>query len=266
MRESAIQSNGNRRLSGLIFGAFLALVYAYISIEINRSALPDLPLAGPPAGDVGYYLEFLAGGAILGLAACWSERIMLGILIGTVIGTLVFLLLPWQNALAPVPTPGLDPATLLTLVVSLLVLCVGLRMAVENLPTRPGRYQILKQIGWPLIATALVIVFGILASYTQDVRDDFQVTQNLMALAQKSTDASSLPASLQKVNNWFPQAAGDYTLAWSEGTDRLMWQKLGIQPTDTRDHVIVVRFGNNFTIGCVFTSGKTSPDCANFEY
>jgi hypothetical protein len=141
-------------------------------------------------------------------------------------------------------------------------------MTVEGLPARPGKSQILRQVGWPLVATALAVALGVFALYTQDVKDDLQITQNLMLLAQKSTDAGTLPASMQGVKNWFPNAAGDYTLSWSEETDHLMWEKLngtGSAPA-ARDIVIVVQFSNSFRVGCMFTLGKQIPVCANFEY
>jgi len=263
-----MQSNANGRLSGLIFGAWLGLVYAYVAIEINRSTLPDLPFAGPLVGDIGYFLEYLAAGALLGLLACWPQRIWVGILLGSVAGVGEFLFLPWRNAMGPVQTPSVDLADFLTLGACLLPMTIALRMAVENLPLRPGKSQILRQIGWPLVATALAIAFGVFALYSLVVRDDLQITRNLMVLSQKSTDASTLPASLKDVQNWFPNATGNYTLSWSKETDLLMWQKLGGtgSPTAARDIAIIVRFGNNFTLGCMFTLGIRIPTCANFEY
>ncbi len=263
-----MQSNSNRRISGLIFGAWLALAYAYVAVEINRSALPDIPLAGPPGGDFGYYLEFLAAGALMGLLACWPERIWAGVLLGWAAGVAEFLFLPWKNALGPAQAPTFDIAAFLPLVVCLLPLTIGVRMTVEKLPARPGRQQILSQIGWPLAATALAVTFCIFALYSQDVKDDFQITQNLMVQAQKSTDASTLPTSLKDISNWFPNANGSYTLSWSEKTDLLMWERLGgtAGTNSARDIVILVRFSNSFSLGCMFTLGKQIPVCANFEY
>jgi cytochrome bd-type quinol oxidase subunit 1 len=189
-------------------------------------------------------------------------------LLGWAAGVIELLFLPWKNALGPVQSPSFDLAAILSLVVCLIPITVGVRMTVESLPAQPGKSQILRQVGWPFVATAMAIVFGVFALYSQDVKDDFQITQNLMALAQKSTDAGTLPASLQGVQNWFPNGTGDYTLSWSEETDRLMWNKLGgtgAAPAD-RDTVIVVRFRNSFTVGCMFTLGKQIPVCANFEY
>ena len=155
-----MQSNGNRRLSGLIFGAWLGLVYAYVALEINRSALTDIPLAGPPGGDVGYYLEFLAAGALLGLLTCWPDRIWAGGVLGWVAGVIEFLFLPWKNALGPIQAPSFDLPSFLTLIVCLLPVTILLRMTVESLPARPGKSQILRQIGWPIVATALAITLG----------------------------------------------------------------------------------------------------------
>jgi hypothetical protein len=207
----------------------------------------------------------MAAGAVLGLVACWPELIWVGTILGWVAGVAEFLFLPWKNALASVQAPSFDLATILPLVFCLLPVSAVVRMAVENLPAEPGKSQVLRQIGWPLAATVLAVVLGVFASYPQDVKDDFQITQNLMALAQKSTDPSTLPASLQGVQNWFPNATGDYTLAWSEETDRLIGQNLGGVAAE-RDIVIVVRFSNTFTVGCMFTLGKKIPTCANFEY
>ena len=87
------------RISGTIVGAWLAVVYAFVSVEVNRSALPGIPLPEPSGGTFGFYLGYLAAGGFLGLISCWTENKWAGIVIGAVAGAAAAFFLPWKNAL-----------------------------------------------------------------------------------------------------------------------------------------------------------------------
>ena len=89
------------RIAGGVFGAWLGLVYATVSVEINHAALLDIPLPEPSGGTLVYYLGFLAAGTFIGVLTCWTEHTWSGMAIGTVVGIAAVAFLPWKDALNP---------------------------------------------------------------------------------------------------------------------------------------------------------------------
>ena len=81
------------RFGGAVIGAWLALVYAFISLQAIRSSLAGVPLPEPAGGDLGYFLSYGIVGGLLGLVVCWPARTWLGLIAGLVAaGALIFFL------------------------------------------------------------------------------------------------------------------------------------------------------------------------------
>jgi hypothetical protein len=256
------------RIGGAFVGAWLAVVYAFVSVEINRSALPDIPLPEPSGGAFGYFLEYFAAGALLGLIACWTENKWSGVVIGAVVGAAAVFFLPWKNALSSgtfvLGAIFLTITTFLPLVLFILPVTLVVRQTVERLPTRLEGSLSLSRLGWPLGATAVAILLGSFALYPQEVQDGFKTTQRLVQLGLKATSVSELPLPLKDIQNWFPNANGKYTLEWSEETERFMGPAQVTSFTHS-DFLIVVHFSNKFAFACIFAPTVKTPSCANFE-
>lgn len=258
-----MQSRKFLRTAGGVFGAWLGLVYAYIAVEINRAALPGVRLPEPLGGVLGYYLAFLAAGAFLGVLTCWPEHTLSGMALGMAAGIAAVFILPWKNALNPMNQTLTSPNFFIIPIFCLLPVTLFIRQAAQSLPAQPGGGRILRQIGWPVAATALAILLGIFSLYPPEVKDDLQTTQYWVQLGLQSTTTTSLPKPFRNVQNWLPNATGDFTLEWYSANSP-MNSFAGIVLT-ANDILIVVRCENNFSVACIFLSGAKTPNCTNFE-
>jgi hypothetical protein len=268
MEKSNMNNLRFTRISGAVVGAWLAVIYALVSVEINRSSLPGIPLPEPSGGIFGFYLSYLGAGAALGLIACWTDNKWAGVVTGAAIGAVILFFLPWKNALGSstlvLGAIFLTLTTFLPLLIIILPVTLVVRQTAESLPTRLEGSLSLDHLRWPIGATILAIVLGSFSLYPPEVQDGFNATQRLVKNGLKATSPAELPAPLKDVENWFPNANGKYTLEWSEDTDRYM----GPVPVTTflhSDYLIVVRFSNKFTVACIFSPGVKTPSCANFE-
>jgi hypothetical protein len=82
------------------------------------------------------------------------------------------------------------------LIIYLLPVTFLIRQAAQCLPAQTGSGRILRQIGWPIAATALAIMKGIFSLVPPDVNDDLHTTQYWVQLGLQSTRTSSLPKQL----------------------------------------------------------------------
>lgn len=256
------------RMGGIIFGAWLALLYAFVSIQVNVSSLPGIPLPGPAGGYLSYYAGYMLAGALIGLIACWPENKWVGALLGGVAGAVLTFYLPWRNALqSPESAVGVLFLTI-TGFVPLVLLCAPLslviRLGVENLPTQVSGSLNIKRIGLPLGATLIAVMLGFTSMYPKEVQDTFFITRDLVDKGISATTQAALPEPLQAVRNWFPNATGKYTLEYSTEIEKYN----GPRPVTSRmssDFLIVVRFQNKFTFACAFAPNVKVPSCTNFE-
>jgi hypothetical protein len=256
------------RLSGTFLGAWLALVYAFVSVQINVAALPGIPLPEPKGGAFSYYLGYLVGGAVIGLVACWPDNKWFGAFLGALGGALVMFYLPWKNALqstdAAVGTIFLTLTTFLPLVIFTMPVSFLMRWVAENLPTQAEGSLNIRRIGPPIGVTAATVALAALSLYPTDVRSAFYSTQALVESGLAVTSDSALPHPLQEVDKWFPNATGKYTLEWTDDTRGFNGQ-VPITSFSNSNYLIIVRFENHFSFACVYAPGVKVPSCTNYE-
>jgi len=256
------------RFGGAVTGAWLALVYAFVSIQAIRSSLAGVPLPAPLAGDLGYYLLFGVVGGLLGLVVCWPPRAWQGLIAGLFAAGVLIFLLPWKD---PFGQPGQTIGaqyhflnTFLPPVVFMLVMTFMARQTIKTLPDRLEGSLSLRRLGWPLAATALAIVLGSLAVYPQPVQDGMRSMQGLVQQGLAATTQAGLPAPLQGVHGWFPNAAGKYTLSWSDDLSHFAGPA-PLTPYTPNDFMVITRFGNGFSFACAYGPEALTTVCANFE-
>ena len=80
-----------RRLTGLLFGAGLGLMFGLTSQLTNRILLPGIPLYQPPLGPLGNILASLLAGALLGVICAWPESSINGTFIASAVSAAVIL-------------------------------------------------------------------------------------------------------------------------------------------------------------------------------
>lgn len=260
-------SRQSLRIAGMVFGAWISWLYAFLSDEINRLFLPGIPLPPASGGYWSYYGGALLAGALIGLACTWPDSPWLGALWGGLSGALLSLLAPWQQVDGSSPqifgVVVLTATTFIPLVVLLMPLSLLVRRSVEQLPL-PGEALHPSKVWLPLLVTALVAAVGISRLFPQEVRDAFYSTQALIESAQQVKRSDQLPAPLQDVKGFIPNANGRYTLEWSDRVE----QFFGPHPVSNRlnsDFLIIARYQNGFSLACIFAPGARQPPCAVFR-
>lgn len=256
------------RFGGAVIGAWLALVYAFISLQAVRLSLPDLPLRDPTGGTLGYFFSFALVGTLLGLAVCWPEKTWLGALAGIGASAVLIFLLPWKDPLGPPgQTIGVQfhfLATYTAPVVFMLVMTFMARLTINYLPDRPQGGIVIGRFAWPLAATALAVVLGSLAAYPPAIQDGLRSTQGLVQQGLQATGPNALPGALKGVQGWFPNAAGQYALEWSAALGRFKGP-LPAKPYTANEFLVIVRFENQFTFACIYGPEIEAAVCANYE-
>jgi hypothetical protein len=256
------------RFGGAVIGAWLALVYAFISLEVIHSSLGDVPLADPGGGTFGYFISFGLVGALLGMVVCWPPKFWQGLVAGIIAAAVLIFFLPWKDPLGP---PGQTIgaqyhflATFAPPVVFMLVMTVMVRATILTLPDRPQSSLSPRRIAWPVAATALAIFLGSLAAYPANIQDGLRATQVLVQQGLKATSQNTLPAALQNVQGWFPNATGQYILTWDSNPE-LFKGPPSSTPYTANDFLVIVRFENGFSAACIFGPEAPGSVCANFE-
>jgi len=256
------------RISGIMFGAWLSWLYAFLAEELNRISLPGITLPEPQGGLFGYYLGAILVGVVIGLACTWPDSTWLGALLGGIAGAALAFITPWQQAtvssLQAVGAVILTVTTFIPLALILMPVAWLIRVSANRLPAGgEGRFSI-RQAGLPLLATALVVVLGVTTMHPPEVRKAFYATQAIIQQGMQARSAGALPAALQDVQGFIPNANGRYTLEWSDAVNRFQ----GMRPVTSRqnsDFLIVARFQNGFTMACIFAPGAKQSPCANFQ-
>ncbi len=74
---------------GALFGAWVGVIYAFVSQAINWLFLPGIPLAAPSGGLFSYLLEYLGIGALLGVICALPENRWGGVALGSLSAALL---------------------------------------------------------------------------------------------------------------------------------------------------------------------------------
>lgn len=255
------------RAGGVIFGAWLALVYAFVSDWINRAFLPGIPLAEPQGGIFVYLITSLLIGALIGLVTCWPHNTWIGSLLGGIAGAVIVFLGPWKIALATpeqaIGTFFLTLYTFMPLMVLLIPAAFLIRYSVSHFPTHRQDALNPRRVLVPVLVSVLAIILGVLALYPEEVRVGFQTTHQLIQQGMKA-GSKNIPEKLQSVQGFFPNANGRYSLEYSQDVEDYM----GLRPVTSRinsDFLIVATFENGFSLACVSAPGLKEPaSCANW--
>jgi hypothetical protein len=254
------------RTTGIIFGAWLSWLYAFVAEQINRMSLPGVPLPDPPGGMWGYYLGAIVVGALVGLVCVWPRNIWLGSALGGLLGSALTFLAPWQPALNSFSSSsGISVITIyFSLALVLMPFVLLIRLSVNGLSVNGESWLSPRRMGWPLLTILIVVWLGSTNLYSVSVREAFYITQKLIQQGIESPSQSQLPESLQPVQGFKPNAAGSYTLEWSRSTAKFTGPRPVVDRPNT-DFLIIARFRNGFSLACDFPPGVQQPPCANFR-
>ncbi len=260
-----------RRLTGLLFGAGLGLMFGITSQFINRILLPGIPLHQPPLGPFGNILLCMLGGALLGVISAWPESSIHGTFIASAFSAVVILV---GNFALAAPSGNTLVAIILTgifLVLPfwglLVPLIAALRWGVNKLvDAHADHLPIRGRITVPVILVLVIGLVGALTHYRTDARRLLILTHALLQESQLAVNADALPPALRvpEVGPFLEKGRAAYELSWErERIERFQIPR----PGKNFDYhsVVVARFRNGWNLVCLYIAPDIAPLCKGFE-
>ena len=254
-----------RRIMGFLFGSLLGLAYSFTANSINQFLMPEISLQYPWPGWTSLVLGSVFLSGVMGLMTVWWDDAIIGILLSSLAGSVLSSFWAWKAEGSP---PGF----------LVLALFVFLPRVFFYLPLGMGVYWIVRQweridlvirrnIGKvlvPLVCILFSIAAGLFSIYPKDVRTSLVKTDQLVKQGMQAGSTQDLPEPLQDVSHFKDYAKGEFTMEVSLDPDRLPAQR-PVVDYGTLEPLIIVRFSNGFTFGCVFSPPKEMPVCATFR-
>jgi hypothetical protein len=260
-----------RRLTGLLFGAGIGLMFGLTSQLTNRILLPGIPLYQPPLGPLGNILLSLLVGALLGLISAWPESSIHGTFIASAVSAVVILAgnlalaAPSANTLVALVLTGIF--LVLPFWAMLVPLIAALRWGVnklveahvEGLPVRSC-------ITVPILLFLVIGLVGSLSHYRAEARLLLSQTHVLLQESQTAASADVLPPSLRvpEVGPFLEKGRDAYELSW----ERQRIERFSIpRPGKNFDYhsVVVAQFESGWNLVCLYIAPDIAPLCKGFE-
>jgi uncharacterized membrane protein YidH (DUF202 family) len=254
-----------------MLGALFGLGFGIVSQTINSWFLPGLRFYQPPLGPAGNVGLITAGGALLGLLSSWADNSIIGVLVGSTVSMLAFVL----DSVLRLRT-GSELRTGVILIslfmfllplVALAVPVVGLFRWAVNRQTeaRHDREPLASRLPLPLALFVIVSALGALALYHSDARTELARMDLLVQEGLQAANVASLPRPLQaaEIGNFREQARGAYTLTW----DRDEQNRYRVpRPAYRLDEqaLVIARFANGYTLICLFVTPIDEPECQQY--
>jgi hypothetical protein len=260
-----------RRLTGLLFGAGLGLMFGLTSQLINRILLPGIPLYQPPLGPLGNILASLLAGALLGVICAWPESSIYGTFIASAVAAAVILV---GNAVLAEPGRSTLATRLLTSIVLILpfwallaILIAALRWGVNKLVDAHADHLPLRaRVIVPAVLLLVVGLVGALPTYRGEARTRLTQTHALLRAGQAAASAGALPGPLRvpAVGSFLEAGRVPYALSWQrQGIEKYRIAR-PIENFDSHS-AVVARFKNDWNLVCLYITPEGPPLCQAFE-
>ena len=262
--------NAYRRRVGCLLGLGLALAFGLVATNVNRLALPGVPLYQPPLGPWGNLVLLAAAGATLGLLSAWPENGVLGTFASASLGALLLVAFNMLAAQSRGDRLWVFIVGNAFLLLPLAALCVPLLGLVRWCAGKQDEARQLRLPAWrrllgPLALFLVAGACGAFALYHADTRVALARLDGSLAQAQAAADRSALPAFLQgeDVGGFLEHARGRYTLQ-HEGNnlDRFRIPRPSLNFDDQQ--AIIARFEAGWSLVCVYPTPDTDPLCKGF--
>ncbi|MEW6093042.1 MAG: hypothetical protein AB1531_03655 [Chloroflexota bacterium] len=255
-----------RCVIGFLSGSLLGLAYSFVANSINRWIMPDLSLYFPWPGWALTIVGTVLLAGIMGLITAWWDDALIGILLSSLLGSVLSSLWAWKAAGSPPGVFVLALFVFLPRVFFYLPLGLGVNWIIQqwsriHLVVRQNAGKVLV----PLVCIVFSIAAGLFSIYPEDVRVALVETDRLVQQGMQANSSGDLPEPLQDVWYFKDYAQGAYVLEVSLDPDRLPVQR-PVVDYGTLEPLIIVRFSNGFKFGCVFSPPKKAPVCGNFNY
>jgi len=253
-----------QRKFGFICGFVLGFVNSLVVNMINHVFLPGIHLHEPWPGIFIFILFNSLVAGSMGAIALWTEDSFNGLLLSALLGSGI-------NTIWSLIIKGQNPATFFLMILIFLptlIFYFPLGIAVRwiahqwnransNLSSNSGKIII------TVICILLAGVSGVFSLYPAESRLAFVTADQLVQDGLKAKKPSELPIPLKDVEGFYKYAQENYTLDLSFETDRLA---VPFTPSEYGliNSLIIIRFQNGYSFGCIFSTPGTIPVCGNF--
>lgn len=249
---------------GAIFGAWIGLIYAWVSQAINWILLPGIAITPPPGGLFLYIFQYAGIGALLGIISSIPENRVLGMVLGGFVSTVLLTIATFSRAWGQDifgSTVLLMMCTFMPLIVLLAPIALLIRAGVDaqNIPQdRP--YLWARRYLIPIFLTVIAVGLGLLSMFSKDHRQAIEYVNVLIQEGSRAGSESDLPKPLLDVPGFLENGQGPYTLTWSDRTDTFF----GPRPVgaELSQFLVIASFENGFSFACVFSTNRSQPNCA----
>jgi|GEM_PF-673498 len=258
----------SRRLTGFWLGLAMGTLYFTIAQLINPLLMPGLPIYQLPPGMPWTALIAGLAGGLTGLLAAWPDGSLVGILWGSLVGTLFFDVYALANSVSdslPLSWIGVFLLFILLPMAAMTSAVIGGFRWALNRQQAAWQDQRSRWIthGIPVLLITAAAVFGLTAQYSEEARIVITRMQELIRAGQ-AAQAQGLPAELDvsQVIRFKENAQGPYTLEWSrDETNRYAIPR----PANTggNESIVIARFSNGYLLVCLFPNAYASAECVS---
>lgn len=258
-------NSSTRRMIGFLAGFTLGLAYSLVTNTINRLILPDITFYDPNPGWVALIIGSSLLSGVLGLITVWSEETFIGLLISSLLGSIISLLWAWITNGTPIIYLLITLFIFLPRLFMYFPLGIGVHWIVRQWQRiylvdrkNPGKVLV------PIACLLLSFGAGLFSIYPKESRFALVKTDQLIQQGLLADRYQDLPGPLKDIVNFLDLATEDYSLEVSFEPDRLPVRRSAVE-YGRLVTLIIVRFSNGFMIGCVFTPPSEVPACGNFN-
>lgn len=256
--------DGYRRLTGILLGAGLGLIYTLAGGAVNWLTLPGISLYHPPFGFWGNLPLAALWGATVGLICVWPNNAIVGILLAA----LVSILPAMVRGLSGIPDDGVR--------LGLIALVLGVPAAIFMVPAiavlRAAANHLASfrdtSVSWqerwrrPLLLGLAMVLIGLLSLPSAAARATIKHMDQTLQAGLAANAAAKLPQELRALHggDFLANADADYTLEW---TDIDLDHFIDLRPANNyNEHsAVVVRFDNGHTLVCLYPTPQSRPNC-----
>jgi hypothetical protein len=262
-----------RRLYGMTLGAALGLAFGLTSQALNSLVIPDVIFHLPPLGLGANILMCVLVGGLIGLVSCWLSSSLISVLIAAVLGGIGLELIGTFYGTYMSPT---EVGTVLFTLLILLLPMTGLLAAVfglmrwivnQQIEQRRDHASLLRRSLLPMAAIVILGVIGATTFYPAEGQQRIKEMNGLVQAGLRATAAADWPPALAKYAEVFQQqATPHYTLQWIRGDGLQRW-RIG-QPVEFPSwqySIVAARFDSGWTLACLFMPDNSTPRCQAYD-
>lgn len=262
----SLPNNRYRRMTGLLLGALVGLVFGLVSQLGDRFALPGVPLHQPPFGPAGNIVMVTLAVAFLGLLVAWPVSGIRGTFLvaaGSAAAIIVVSLLDARDLSGKWLVQTVGGIALMLPFWGMLVPVLGaLRWVIDVLEeAQRDRRPLWRRFPGALVLLLLVGLVGLTTLYPARGRDLLRRMHAMLVAAQTTGE---IPPALEPVDQFSAHVNDSFQLSWEgQSIERFRIPRPG-RNFDMHSAVIA-RYAGGWSLVCVYVAPEEPPLCSGFD-